>query len=81
MVVGVVINAACVEGADDDMGNVNLEGPEVCVGNLNVEGLGVCVGNLNVERSDTDEGLTPPTVDLIKIIYMYNIKKSCGMYN
>lgn len=44
-----------VEGVDDDMGNVNFNG---------VEG---CVGNLNVERSDM-EGLTPTTVDLIKII-------------
>lgn len=64
-----------VEGESDDMGNVNLEGPKVCVGNLKVAGLWVCVGNLNVERSGTDEGLTPPpTVDLIKIIYifMYN---------
>lgn len=48
---------AIVEGVDDDdMGNVNFNGVEDAV------------GNLNVERSVTEEGLTPTTVDLIKII-------------
>lgn len=39
----------------------------VDVGNVNLEGDEVCSGNLNFERSGT-KGLTPTTVDLIKII-------------
>lgn len=52
------VSAGCVivESVDDDTGNVNFNGVE--------DG----VGNVKVERSDT-EGLTPTTVDLIKIIY------------
>lgn len=44
-----------VDGVDDGIGNVNFAGVENCV------------GNLNGERSGT-KGLTPTTVDLIKII-------------
>jgi len=51
----------------DDGGYVIVEGVDDGAGKLNFKGAEDGVGNLNVERSDT-EGLTPTTVDLIKII-------------
>lgn len=50
-----VVEGVSVEGVGDDVGNVNFVGVEVCV------------GNLKIERSGA-KGLTPTTVDLIKII-------------
>jgi len=51
----------------DDGGYVIVEGVDDGTGKVNFKGAEDSVGNLNVERSDT-EGLTPTTVDLIKII-------------
>lgn len=45
----------------------NVEGVAVDVENVNFKGVEDDTGNLNVERSGTI-GLTPTTVDLIKII-------------
>lgn len=49
------MDGVSVDGLGDDVGNVNFVGVEVCV------------GNLKIERSGA-KGLTPTTVDLIKII-------------
>lgn len=48
---------------------VIVDGVCVDIGNVNFEGVEDCAGNLNDERSVT-KGLTPETVDLIKIIYV-----------